>query len=163
MRTHLTCLARVSCAALIFLTSCRSSIEDKAPEEPVATEAAVTPKLIDDPSRPVLQKVVGALTRDYPENRFEVCNVLASDITNLEEVKTAIASVQSQSLQDGLILTAVVPSIQYFGYIGGEQVLLSEISDKRRTRAPESGQGNPSFDLLMEVLNTKCGAKDGRP
>ncbi|RZA25854.1 MAG: hypothetical protein EOP10_05545 [Proteobacteria bacterium] len=122
------------------------------------------PKLIEDPGAPVLQKVVGELTRDYPENRVEVCTLIESDLDETAKVKKEVAVVKAQELQDGFILRGVIPSIQYYGYVGAEQVLLWEISDeKNRTRIPQGELGNASLDYLMGILDAKCGVKDARP
>lgn len=147
--------------SLIPIAGCRTYGEEKDIEVPEPLPKA---QLVEPADAPVLQKVVGDLTRDYPENRVEVCTLIPTDISDLPKVKTEIARVKDQSLADGFILTGVIPSIQYFGYINGEKYLLSEISDtKRRTRIPDDEQGNPSLEYLMEILNQKCGVKDARP
>lgn len=161
MPKHTTGLALLWTLIAISLLACRTFSGDKGIEIP---EPLQKPGLADPKDPPILQKVIGDLTRDYPENRVEVCTLIASDVADLPKVKTEIANVKIQALADGFILTGVIPSIQYFGYVEGEKILLSEISDiKRRIRMPESEQGNPSLDFLMEILNQKCGVKDARP
>lgn len=142
-------------------TSCRTYGEEKEIKVP---EPVTDLPLTEDPNAPVLQKVIGELTKGYPENRIEVCTLIKSDFQDLDAVKTALAKVKDQSLEDGFILTGVIPSIQYLGYLGKEQIILSEISDqKRRIRMPKDEQGNPPLDLLMKHLDEKCGVKDARP
>ena len=164
MRTHSWRLTLPFLVATLSLTTaCRTygdSHEIAIPEPlPGATKLSG-----ESPDAPLLQKVVGDLTKEYPENRQEVCSLLKTDVDDLPKVQDAITTIKAQEIVDSFILTAVIPSIQYFGYLGTEQVLLSEISDKkRRTRLPVSEQGNPSLDYLMGILDAKCGVKDARP
>lgn len=142
-------------------TSCRTYGEEKEIKVP---EPVTDLPLTEDPNAPVLQKVIGELTKGYPENRIEVCTLIKSDFQDLDAVKTALAKVKDQSLEDGFILTGVIPSIQYLGYLGKDPIILSEIGDqKRRIRMPKDEQGNPPLDLLMKHLDEKCGVKDARP
>ncbi|RZA11457.1 MAG: hypothetical protein EOP10_33035, partial [Proteobacteria bacterium] len=101
--------------ALVPNLACRTQgdikIDDPGP--PVSE-----PKLVQDSALPVLQKVVGELTRDYPENRVELCTLIESDLDDVAKVKKEVAVVKTQELQDGFILRGVIPSIQYYGYVG---------------------------------------------
>ncbi len=155
-------LGFIFAASLGLLAACRTYGESHEIEVP--SPKAETNLVNESTNQAVLQKVLGDLTRDYPENRYEVCTLFKDDVTDFNAVKANLEKIKSQELVDGFILTAVIPSIQYFGYLGSEQVLLSEISDKkRRTRLPVSEQGNPALDELMAILDSKCGVKDARP
>lgn len=143
---------------LLLSNACRTADNDKdvkAPAPLLVTSAS---------SDPVLKKMIGDLTKKYPENREQNCTIIRSDLPNIKEVDLAIAAVSKQELTDAFIFRAQIPSIQYFGYLGGEAVLLSETSDeKMKFRRPEGELGNPQLDLLMNAFESKCGGSDANP
>lgn len=142
-------------------SACRTNNENKI-EMPVP-KVAEFPLIQEDANAPVLQKVIGELTKGHPENRLEVCTLIKSDFQDLDAVKAAIATVKEQALQTHLMVTAVVPSLQYFAYVGKEAIVLSERGSAAKIRVPADGQGNPSLDLLMKHLDEGCGVNDARP
>ncbi len=143
----------------VFLhTGCRTQSEGKEEVQPEPLQSQV-----QDKTAPVLQKVVGDLTRDHPDNRFEVCTLLEGDLKDFARVKQEIERVKGQEISEGFILTPVIPSLQYFAYLGSEKILLSEIGSTRKIRLPVGEQGNPSLDYIMEQIDEKCGAKHDRP
>ncbi|MBC7662094.1 MAG: hypothetical protein H7249_20555 [Chitinophagaceae bacterium] len=111
----------------------------------------------------ILRKSVGALSQSSPENRISECVILKSDVTNLSVVETAITTIKNQALADAFIFRAQIPSIQYFAYKNGEEILVSEMSEKMRFRRPNNDLGNPALDTLMAVFTVKCGAQDATP
>ena len=150
----------------MFSGACRTTQNNngnppKDTEEGTGVETTQRPQ---DANAPLLQKVIGASTTTHPANRIEICTLIASDVKDLKQVENAIADVKGQDIVNGFIFRSVVPSIQYFGYLGSERVLLSEANAEISiTRKPPSGQGNASLDGLMEILNEKCGEKTDRP
>lgn len=144
--------------ALLLTTACRTS----GPDEDVTTPLPLTaPQGATDP---VLKKVIGDLTQKYPENREESCLILRGDVSNLQDVDQAITALSHQELAEAFIFRAQIPSIQYFAFLKGEAILVSELSDeKMKYRKPEGELGNPSLDILMNVFENKCGASDATP
>jgi len=145
-------------AALLMMNACRTSDNDKDVKAPIPLLATTAS------SDPVLKKVIGDLTKKYPENREQTCTIVRGDVTNLKDIDLAIAAVSKQALADAFIFRAQIPSIQYFGYLNGEAVLLSEAGDeKMRFRRPEGELGNPNLDLLMKAFESACGVDDATP
>lgn len=144
--------------AFLLISACRTSDSDKEVKVPLPllTRAAS--------SDPALKKVIGDLTKKYPENRQESCVIVRGDLNNLKDIDNAIAAVSKQELADAFIFRAQIPSIQYFGFLNGEAILLSETSDENmKFRRPEGEFGNPSLDLLMNAFESKCGVNDATP
>jgi hypothetical protein len=151
-----------NCSIVFLLLSsyaCRTS-GDSEPE--VKTPPPLALEITS--SDPILQRVVGGLTKKYSENREETCTIVRGDIANLSEVDQAILNLSRQELAEGFIFRPQIPSIQYFAFIGKEAVLLAETGDEKvRYRRPEGEVGNPSLDILMNNFESKCGEKNATP
>lgn len=149
-----------SILALLFCSyACRTAGDgDQEVKAPLPLTAVV------NNSDPVLQRVVGGLTKKYSENREEICTIVRGDIANISEVDQAILNLSRQELAEGFIFRPQIPSIQYFAFIGKEAILLAETGDEKvRYRRPEGEVGNPSLDVLMNNFESKCGDKNATP
>ncbi len=139
--------------------SCRTSAGDNQ-NSPAPAPLVFTPVSTD----PILRKSIGGLTQKYPDNRVEECLIVRGDLSNPDEIDSAIHNLSRQELVEDFILRAQIPSIQYFAYWMGEPLLLSEISDeKMRFRRPEGEIGTKSLDILMKIFEGKCGENNLRP
>lgn len=141
-----------SSLCLILALACRTTDDNtQAKQEP--------PAEISGGKTVLLKKVVGGLTKDYPESRYSECLIYREDMTNSEAILKDLEELKTQRLQEGFIFRPQIPSVQFYGYLGKEPILLQEIgAEKAQYLMPQDANapGNPKLALIMETFKEKC-------
>lgn len=139
------------------LSACRTT-DDSHPakqEEPTpAQNAGEAGKTV------LLKKVVGELTKNYPENRYSECVIYREDSKDSDTILKDLEELKTQRLQEGFIFRPQIPSVQLYGFLDKDPILLQEIgAEKAQYRMPADATvpGNPRLGLITKTIQEKCG------
>lgn len=102
-------------------------------------------------SSPVLVKRTGAI---HSPDEVKECVLTDHDLKNVREVLSQLRELSNVSLEAcGLHIQRQAPSIEYLGYLDGQQILFYQDSSALRCRR------SPIADKLMDLIEKKCSDK----
>ena len=111
--------------------------------------------------RLLLKRVVGGLATVNPGDPIQECLLKSSDVANPSEAETIVVSTRTASLKTASIFKPIIPSIQIFAYLQGQEILVYEAHQNLRTLSLGKAADDAKIQALIELTQSACEGEGG--
>lgn len=110
-----------------------------------------------DGNSPLLKLETGVAEPRDPKNTYSSCNILASDLDNLDDVKSLIEASSKMPISTAYIFTPFVPSFSFSAYLEGKKILLKEGDSTLKIRQGDQAK------TLVDLIQKHCKQNEQNP